>query len=118
MGLGILEPAGVEHVPGTVFVYNDAQRDAELLARHQVLKRNKNGTRILVPQPSSDPNDPLVKLRINFIRGYRLIAVELACVATRPNSRGPLLRFSRRYHSVASPRCRLYHACSPLRKDI
>lgn len=59
MGLGILEPRD-EHVPGTVHVYDEAQRDADLLQRHGHLKLNKSGTRILVPQPSDDANDPLV----------------------------------------------------------
>jgi hypothetical protein len=59
MALGILEPR-VEHVPGTVYVYDAQQRHAELLETAQHLKRDKNGRTILVPQPSNDPNDPLV----------------------------------------------------------
>jgi hypothetical protein len=60
MPLGILEPAHTEHVPGTVNVYEEAQRDAELLESAGHLKRSKDGRRILVPQPTDDPNDPLV----------------------------------------------------------
>jgi hypothetical protein len=61
MPLGILEPAHAEHVPGTVDVYAEAQRGAELLASAPNLKRSKDGSKILVPQPSDDPNDPLVR---------------------------------------------------------
>ncbi|KAK5045417.1 hypothetical protein LTR84_009281 [Exophiala bonariae] len=58
MALGILEPA-VEHVPGTVFVYDAQQRQTALLDSAHHLKRDKTGKIILVPQPSADPNDPL-----------------------------------------------------------
>ncbi|KIX97877.1 uncharacterized protein Z520_06655 [Fonsecaea multimorphosa CBS 102226] len=58
MALGILEP-NVEHVPGTVYVYESEQRHAELLETAQHLKKDKTGRVILVPQPSNDPNDPL-----------------------------------------------------------
>jgi hypothetical protein len=59
MALGILEPS-VEHVPGTVYVYQTEQRTAELLESAHHLKKDKTGRIILVPQPSDDPNDPLV----------------------------------------------------------
>lgn len=59
MALGILEPA-VEHVPGTVYVYDAQQRQTTLLDSAHHLKRDKTGKIILVPQPSADPNDPLV----------------------------------------------------------
>jgi len=58
MALGILEPR-VEHVPGTVYVYESEQRHAELLQAARHLKRDRTGRMILVPQPSDDPNDPL-----------------------------------------------------------
>ncbi|KAJ9606177.1 hypothetical protein H2200_009138 [Cladophialophora chaetospira] len=58
MALGILEP-GVEHVPGTVYVYESEQRHTELLENARHLKKDKSGRIILVPQPSDDPNDPL-----------------------------------------------------------
>lgn len=60
MALGILEPQ-VEHVPGTVYVYDAQQRQTALLESAQHLKRDKTGKIILVPQPSADPNDPLVR---------------------------------------------------------
>jgi len=59
MALGILEPR-VEHVPGTVYVYETEQRHTELLENAQHLKTDTKGQTILIPQPSDDPNDPLV----------------------------------------------------------
>ncbi|RMZ80439.1 hypothetical protein DV737_g3004, partial [Chaetothyriales sp. CBS 132003] len=57
--LGILEPATPGHVPGTVNVYEQAQRSAELLENAQHLKTTADGQKILTPQPTDDPNDPL-----------------------------------------------------------
>lgn len=61
MALGIWEPRGERRVPGTV------QRDVAglqnvgaQLQNDAGLKRDKSGKHILVPQPSDDPNDPLV----------------------------------------------------------
>lgn len=64
MTLGILEPAHTEHTPGTVDVYVEAQRGTELLSSHPNLKKSADGTKILIPQPSNDPNDPLVSARL------------------------------------------------------
>lgn len=61
MALGILEPTHGGHVPGTVNVYEEAQRNAELLESGRHLKRTQDGKKILVPQPTDDPNDPLVR---------------------------------------------------------
>lgn len=81
MPLGILEPKGVEHVPGTprdphaaltihltchvlgtvnVFEENQAR---EHVQPNTGLKYDTSGPKpiILVPQPSDDPNDPLVR---------------------------------------------------------
>lgn len=64
MGLGILEDHHLEHVPGTAHVLEgDRRREVELNAtRNANLKYDKTGTILLVPQPSDDPNDPLVRL--------------------------------------------------------
>jgi hypothetical protein len=71
MPLGILDPKHSEHVPGTVDVYAEATRGAELLETHPHLKRSKDGKKILIPQPTDDPNDPLVSLHIQVARiGY------------------------------------------------
>lgn len=62
MGLGILEDHHLKHVPGTALVLEGEQRrqverDA---GAGTCLKYDKSGTVLLVPQPSDDPNDPLV----------------------------------------------------------
>lgn len=67
MPLGILEPrdaAGnpIVDVPGTVDVFDRNRRNVELLETGQHLKKDKSGKIILNPQPSEDPNDPLVRL--------------------------------------------------------
>jgi len=59
MALGILE-AKDEHVAGTVYVYEHAERHIEQVSSERNLKRDGTGKVILVPQPSDDPNDPLV----------------------------------------------------------
>jgi len=83
MGLGVLNDSKMEHVPGlchglsianvitetnrsmpgTSLVYDDASRPAEPGVMDARLKYDT--TRpvpiILVPQPSDDPNDPLVR---------------------------------------------------------
>jgi hypothetical protein len=48
MALGILEPR-TEHVPGTVQVTHKSDNES-----------STSRTTILVPQPTDDPNDPLV----------------------------------------------------------
>lgn len=60
MGLGILEDRKLEHVPGTAFVLEDRRGQEEAVARDANLKYDKTGKILLVPQPSDDPNDPLV----------------------------------------------------------
>jgi hypothetical protein len=54
MPLGILEPRA-KKVPGTANVFDQEWK------RDPTLKRDKTGNIILVPQPSEDPNDPLVR---------------------------------------------------------
>ena len=57
MALGILESQHPEHVPGTARLEDigAAERHVDVTG----LKHDKDGV-ILVPQPSSSPNDPLV----------------------------------------------------------
>ena len=64
MGLGVLEDHVLEHVPGTVYVFDDAGRSVAQTDRDARSKRDKTGRIILVPQPSDDPNDPLVRPNI------------------------------------------------------
>lgn len=54
MPLGILEPKA-KKVPGTASVLDQEWK------RDPTLKRDQTGNIILVPQPSEDPNDPLVR---------------------------------------------------------
>jgi hypothetical protein len=64
MGLGILDDNHLEHVPGTAFVYaddDDRKRSIAQDVARQTLKYDKTGKILLVPQPSDDPNDPLVR---------------------------------------------------------
>ncbi|KAL8740623.1 MAG: hypothetical protein Q9190_006698 [Brigantiaea leucoxantha] len=62
MGLGILEPSTTGHVPGTALVLDDDHGTSQLGGARTDLKygRDGSGPFILVPQPSDDPNDPLV----------------------------------------------------------
>jgi hypothetical protein len=58
MGLGILEPLGGGHVPGTVLLDQNAAHSEETTnrLRHGT---GKNAHIVLAPQPSHHPNDPL-----------------------------------------------------------
>jgi hypothetical protein len=63
MGLGILEPSGHNDVPGTARVLSsEEERAAQLAVDGRTLKYDKSGKVLLIPQPSDDPNDPLVRL--------------------------------------------------------
>ena len=82
MPLGVLEPktAPGHHVPGTVLL--DAQATSEegnleLVAAGLKKGSGKNSEVILVPQPSSDPNDPL-----NWPLWQRDLILTLYCFCT------------------------------------
>lgn len=62
MALGIWEPKGDRHsVPGTVLRDVAGQQNVVVPQQNDArLKRDGSGKHILVPQPSDDPNDPLV----------------------------------------------------------
>jgi hypothetical protein len=64
MALGVLEDKTLEHVPGTVYVLDDASRTAIQVEQDTHSKRDKTGQIILVPQPSDSPDDPLVRLPV------------------------------------------------------
>jgi hypothetical protein len=62
MGFGILQPKDAQaHVPGTTWLDVHDQSAVDNL---RVLKKGtgRNSHLVLVPQPSDDPNDPLVYL--------------------------------------------------------
>lgn len=65
MALGILDPRE-EHVAGTVYVKEQAHVAGEVDSNRH-LKRDRQGVTILVPQPSDDPNDPLVRAYQPFL---------------------------------------------------
>ena len=66
MGLGVLDTNSI--APGTIDVYEHEQRRAEVEATATHLKRDKSGRFILTPQPSDDPNDPLVRILVTMSR--------------------------------------------------
>jgi hypothetical protein len=66
MGLGILSDHALEHVPGTAQVFEgeqrrEVERNAGSTIGRSGLKYDVTGKILLVPQPSDDPNDPLVR---------------------------------------------------------
>lgn len=68
MAFGILEPKDSSaHVPGTTLLDVHEQVAAD---NSRVLKKGKgrNSHVVLVPQPSEDPNDPLVSFVSCFVR--------------------------------------------------
>lgn len=65
MGLGVFEPRQREHVPGTVFLHEAGRVNLELSLEtfeepgQRAAGLKHIGNLVLVPQPSSSPNDPL-----------------------------------------------------------
>ncbi|KAL8695450.1 MAG: hypothetical protein Q9218_000028 [Villophora microphyllina] len=89
MGLGVLEPKSVGHVPGTSFVLDDASRPLAPSDPDTTLKYDRSGAVpiILVPQPSDDPNDPL-----NWPLWKRdIILVILSTISVIASTLSPLL---------------------------
>ena len=80
MGLGILEPGGRgTYVPGWFKSHNYISHANETIGTENVYERDnvleeisdklkKRGDIILVPQPTDDPNDPLVRLPSQGLR--------------------------------------------------
>ncbi|KAF2016396.1 MFS general substrate transporter [Aaosphaeria arxii CBS 175.79] len=62
MALGIIEPKTNQRPPGTELLFDTAVADPEHHHEHSRLQHSegKKGDIILVPQPSNDPNDPLL----------------------------------------------------------
>ncbi|KAF1967348.1 MFS general substrate transporter [Bimuria novae-zelandiae CBS 107.79] len=73
MALGIIEPKSNEQPPGTVYLVDIANTSVEHQLEHAHFKHGmgKKQVIVLVPQPSEDPNDPLLwpawKREIAFI---------------------------------------------------
>jgi hypothetical protein len=57
-GFGILEDFKLEHVPGTALLNDESQPTHAAGLKHGT---GKYSHIVLVPQPSEDPNDPLVR---------------------------------------------------------
>nr|POE56283.1 protein hol1 [Quercus suber] len=72
MGLGVLEDKWTKHVPGT------ATLEDEKTISHisDNLKRTADGI-IFVPQPSNDPNDPMVRLPGHYVQYSQMRYTEL-----------------------------------------
>jgi hypothetical protein len=72
MGLGVLEYSKLPHVPGTV-ILDDGVLPAVLEATGGLkhAKGKKGGHIVLNPQPSEDPNDPLVS-RTNLQHAHQI----------------------------------------------
>lgn len=59
MPLGIIDDNKIEHVPGTAPLSELNSIDAEVAGIDRgLLKHDKSGEIVLVPQPSDSPNDP------------------------------------------------------------
>lgn len=71
MGLGILEPNTLNHVPGTVLLDQQAAHSEQQTGR---LKHGggKDAHIILAPQPSEDPNDPL---NWSFLKKHLVLSI-------------------------------------------
>lgn len=69
MGLGILEDRHMQHVPGSVLVLDDSTKRQVAQAAQANFKYDKTGKTLLVPQPSDDPNDPLVSRDLSSALG-------------------------------------------------
>ena len=81
MGLGIFEDWKLEHVPGTARVLDDERRreEEQAVARRRGLKYDASGKILLVPQPSDDPNDPLVCSPFHVPLNIPLSAMQMIC---------------------------------------
>jgi hypothetical protein len=112
MGMWILEPKSMEHVPGmfstfaclpapritsvgTTRYFDDPERPQAATSESVGLKCDTSGPIpiILVPQPSDDPNDPLVGTSGVEDCTSTNIGTELASVEARRYPRHPLRRF-------------------------
>ena len=103
MGLGVLNTRD-PNVPGTV---NVLEEEGQPKAAGVGLK--KHGNIILVPQPSDDPNDPLVGMRCPLKISYLKVA-ELAIVEERCDSSHSLPHLLGRIDAIAATCCKYHHS--------
>jgi hypothetical protein len=122
MGLGILSDHALEHVPGTAQVFEGEQRrEVERKAASRIgrsgLKYDRTGKILLVPQPSDDPNDPLVrpfnvpvsnKKCLGKCTRLTDIFTELVPPSPRHHSPASVPPLSHRKHTLPHPRRQHY----------
>ena len=94
MGLGFLEDTKLEHVPG-IGSLADIERvrhgpevDARPAVDTSALRHTKDGSLVLVPQPSDSPNDPYNWSRIKkelFCLAYAYGCGDIGIVGPMPN---------------------------------
>lgn len=58
MPFGILEDTNLEHIPGTAPLHGHSDTDNYSGIDPGLLKYDRTGKIVLVPQPSDSPNDP------------------------------------------------------------
>lgn len=119
--MGILEDKSMEHVPGTTRYFDDPERPQAATADTTGLKCDTSGPVpiILVPQPSDDPNDPLVGHIIpNLKRMSDSINTELAIMETRPHPPHTLNRLDFRNMSGSYTRSEHLNIISLFRAQI
>lgn len=95
---------------GTSFVYDDASRPGEDGQLDSRLKYDRTGPVpiILVPQPSDDPNDPLVTDISQCIQ-RQLMSAELASMEARFDPRHPFSHLRHSLHFESSSGCKHCH---------
>ena len=106
---------------GTAFIYEDASRptqDGQLESRR--LKYDRSGLRaiILVPQPSDDPNDPLVRKTFLVPTWQTLMESELATLEARLDPRHTVGPIGHCLY-IESSACRKHcHIITALRQEL
>ena len=86
--------------------------------KENVVGLKKHGDIILVPQPSDDPNDPLVRLLRAHLRSKMLKTSELAIMETGPNTLHSLPHLPHRLHIIPTTRRKHHHPLALVRTSI
>ena len=102
-------------------MYDDASRSVQESRLDERLKYDRSGSVpiILVPQPSNDPNDPLVLHRSSTICGHILMeALELAIMEARPDNHYPFPHNRHCLHSKSSPCCKHRYSIALVQEGV
>ena len=86
--------------------------------KENVAGLKKQGDIILVPQPSDDPNDPLVKLSYTHRRSKVLNIIELAVMETRSNTVHPVPHLTHCVHLIPTARRKHNHSLALVRTTV